>query len=84
MAEFFATGAGAAVAVLLIVLAVLWLVLPFAVFGVKGLLRDNLDAQEAILNELREMNGKEAVDESKYGRGDSPLGKALDAAEDGP
>ena len=57
-----AGGLGVIVLIFVIVLIVLWTLLPFAVFGTKKLLRQNLDAQEAILNELRMLNGKGPVD----------------------
>ena len=39
------------VTIFLFIIAILWIILPFAVFGIKPLLRE-------ILVELREMNGK--------------------------
>ena len=44
------TGAGI-FGILLFIIAIVWLILPFAVFGIKPLLRE-------ILDELRILNGK--------------------------
>ena len=39
-----------------IVIAILWILLPFAVFGTKPLLREILDEQQAMLAELKKLN----------------------------
>lgn len=49
-------GAGGLIIVFLILMAVLWFLLPFAVFGVKGLLRDILAREKAIETELKLLN----------------------------
>ncbi len=42
-----------ALGVFLLLLLLLWFLLPFAVFGLKDLLRDNLSYQRDILKELK-------------------------------
>ncbi len=44
---------GVPVALFLLVLAILWFFLPFAVFGTKAILKDILQRQAEILAELR-------------------------------
>ena len=44
------------IAVFLIVLAILWFLLPFAVFGIKDILKDIRYTQGKILNELQRIN----------------------------
>ena len=49
-------GAILAVVAFLVVLAVLWFLLPFSVFGIKPILRDIRRTQKQILDELRARN----------------------------
>ncbi|VWX63199.1 hypothetical protein VARIO8X_90068 [Burkholderiales bacterium 8X] len=65
---FFSGGFGVFVVLVLIVLAVLWSFLPFAVFGAKPLIRELLEAQhqnnrliEALTSELRQSRGTAAA-----------------------
>jgi len=44
--------------ILAIVLAILWIILPFAVFGIKGKLDVITDLMRDLRNEIREMNVK--------------------------
>jgi hypothetical protein len=46
---------GLGVIFFLIVLAILWFVLPFAIFGMKPILRKQIENQYLIVNELREL-----------------------------
>ena len=39
-----------------LVLAILWIILPFAIFGVKDILRQNLAVQQTTLKELQSIN----------------------------
>lgn len=51
MDSFMAGGFGIVVVLFLFVLAVLWFLLPFAVFGIKGLAK-SLIAEQQITNKL--------------------------------
>ena len=42
----------------LVVLVGLWILLPFAVFGIKGRIDDAIQLQRLILEELRTLNGR--------------------------
>ncbi len=41
-----------------IIVAILWILLPFAVFGTKDILRENLKTNQDILAELKRLNSQ--------------------------
>ena len=51
-------GGGIFILLFLIVMAVLWFLLPFAVFGTKSILKDILDHETAIETELNLLNSE--------------------------
>ena len=54
---FFSTGGGVVVLIFLILVFILWFLLPFAVFGVKGKLNNIIDEAKKtnrLLNEIKE------------------------------
>ena len=71
--EGVGTGIFTIVILFLVVLAILWFLLPFAVFGTKDILREILYTQGRILEELQRVNG--AKEESQTGlraKGEDP------------
>ena len=61
-----------------IILLILWAVLPFAVFGIKGYLRKILSVQLDIRAELRQANGKSddgKISDNLFGDRASPFNK---------
>ncbi|MGE0093753.1 MAG: hypothetical protein AB7M05_20355 [Alphaproteobacteria bacterium] len=50
-------------AIFLFLVAVLWFLLPFAVFGIKGRLNNLIERQDQIIRELRQMRVAENKDE---------------------
>ncbi len=49
--------------IFLIIVAVLWFLLPFAVFGIKGRLNNLIERQDEIIRELRQLRLPESKDE---------------------
>lgn len=59
MAEFLTSGFGLLLVLFLIILAILWFILPFAIFGIKNRL-DLLIAETQVTNRLlTEINSEE-------------------------
>lgn len=54
------TGTYLIIAILALVLAVLWILLPFAVFGIKGRLDQMLVQSKKISHQLEQLTGKPA------------------------
>ena len=58
-----------AIIIFLLLLAILWFVMPFAIFGTKPILRKKLETENAILIELRAI--RSLLEKQNFGNGEA-------------
>jgi hypothetical protein len=54
--DIFNTGLGLIIVIFLVILAILWFCLPFAIFGTKALIEESIKEQNALRKAIEELH----------------------------